>query len=107
MTVVRYFEMWNSGDVSIAPEILSAEWIDHAHPELIGVAAVQGAVAAAREERPGLHFEIDELFGDSAQLAVFGTVRTEPGAPATRLVWHLRLKDGLLTEMRTYRDTAP
>ncbi len=32
----RYFEMWNTGDSSIATEILSPDWMDHAHPEVTG-----------------------------------------------------------------------
>jgi hypothetical protein len=32
--VARYFEMWNTGDPSIAVEILSPAWVDHAHPEI-------------------------------------------------------------------------
>jgi hypothetical protein len=32
----RYFEMWNTGDVSIATEILSPEWVDlPRHEQLI------------------------------------------------------------------------
>jgi hypothetical protein len=53
----RYCEMWNTGNSSIAAEILSSGWVDHAHPEV-----------------------------------------------ATRLVWLIRLKDGQMTEMWTYRD---
>ena len=37
----RYFEMWNTGDSSIAAEILSPGWVDHAHPEAGGPDAVR------------------------------------------------------------------
>lgn len=42
--VQRYFQMWNTGDTSIAPEVLSPDWADHAHPEVSGPADVQRAV---------------------------------------------------------------
>lgn len=33
--VARYFEIWNTGESSIAPAILHPDWIDHAtHPEV-------------------------------------------------------------------------
>ncbi|GAA3217420.1 nuclear transport factor 2 family protein [Actinocorallia longicatena] len=107
LVVVRYFEMWNGGDLSIAPEILAEDWLDHAHPEVRGPAAVQEAVAKTRAAQPDLHFEIDALLGGEGQLAVAGTVRVSREAPATRLLWLVTLKDDRMIEMRTYRDTAP
>jgi hypothetical protein len=44
----RYFEMWNTGNTSIAPEILSPGWIEHAYPEVTGPDGVQQAVEQTR-----------------------------------------------------------
>lgn len=44
----RYFGIWNTGDSSIAAEILSPGWVDHAHPEVTGPHDVQLAVERTR-----------------------------------------------------------
>jgi hypothetical protein len=40
-SVMRYFDMWNTGDTAIADQILHPDWVDHAHPEVTGPAAVK------------------------------------------------------------------
>jgi ketosteroid isomerase-like protein len=104
----RYFEMWNGGDPSIAAEILSPGWIDHAHPEVTGPYGVQEAVEQIRAAQPDLRFHVETTLGDGDLVAVVGTVgrgsRSSPVAP--RLIWLIRLEDGQLAEMWTYRDTS-
>jgi ketosteroid isomerase-like protein len=98
--VTRYFDMWNTGDVSIAREVLSPQWIDHAHPEVDGIAGVEEAVRAIR----GLTFHIDSVLtkeGDENLVAAVGRVG------ANRLIWLVRLGDGLMAEMWTYTTNAP
>ena len=98
--VTRYFDMWNTGDVSIAREVLSPRWIDHAHPEVDGIAGVEEAVRAIR----GLTFHIDAVLeeGEDGNLvAAVGRVG------ANRLIWLVRLEDGLMAEMWTYTTNAP
>jgi hypothetical protein len=31
--VRRYIDMWNTGKVEVADEVLASTWVDHAHPE--------------------------------------------------------------------------
>ena len=104
----RYFEMWNTGNASIASEIISPDWVDHAHPEVTGPHGVRQAVEQIRSAQPDLRFQIEAILGDGDLVAVAGTAgrgpRPDPGA--TRLVWLIRMKDGQMTEMRTYRDTS-
>lgn len=104
----RYFEMWNTGDPSIAAQILHPAWVDHAHPEVTGPHAVQLAVEQTRAARPDLRFHIDAILGDGDLVAVAGTAsrgsRRSPAAPG--LIWLIRLEDGQLAEMWTYRNTA-
>ncbi|WP_182877235.1 ester cyclase [Microbispora sp. H10670] len=102
--VTRYFEMWNTGDASAADEILSPAWVDHAHPEVAGPDGVRQAVGRIRQARPDLRFTIDAVLGDGDLVAVAGTAGQE--AASTRLVWLVRVQDGLLAEMWTYRDTS-
>jgi ketosteroid isomerase-like protein len=107
----RYFDMWNTGDVSIAPDILGADWIDHAHPEVRGPEDVQRAVAQTHAARPGLRFEIEAVLGeeDGELVSVVGGVGHEsrPGVLDSRLIWLIRVVDGRLAEMWTYRPTQP
>jgi hypothetical protein len=105
---VRYFEMWNTGDYSIPTEILSPAWVDHAYPEVTGPHAVQLAVGQIRAAQPDLRFHIDAILGDGDLVTVAGTASRgpHPSPAAPGLIWLIRLKDGLMAEMWTYRNTA-
>ena len=107
-TAARYFEMWNTGDSSIAAEILSPGWVDHAHPEVTGPDAVRLAVERTRAAQPDLRFHIEAVLGDGDLVAVVGSPGrgAQPGPAASRLIWLIRLEDGRLAEMWTYRDTG-
>lgn len=104
----RYFEMWNTGDSLIATEILSPRWVDHAHPEVTGPDSVRQAVEDIRVAQPGLRFHIESILADGDGLvAVVGAVHrgTQVAKQAPRLIWLIRVMDGRMTEMWTYRDT--
>jgi hypothetical protein len=107
--VVRYFDMWNTGDTAIADQILHAGWVDHAHPEVTGPAGVKQAVATIRAGRPDLHFTIHSVLGDDDLVAVVGSVGgpQQAGDSPGRLIWLIRLVDGLLAEMWTYQQNQP
>jgi hypothetical protein len=49
----------NTDDASIALEVFSADWIDHAHPEVARPSSVQRAVEGARANQPDLGFHIE------------------------------------------------
>jgi ketosteroid isomerase-like protein len=105
--VSRYFEMWNSGDVSIADEVLAPTWADHAHPEVNGPPDVKTSVTTVRRSRPDLQFTIESvLTGDDGLVAAVGTVGRQasdrPGAD--RMIWLIRVNDGRMAEMWTFRQ---
>jgi ketosteroid isomerase-like protein len=102
--VARYFDMWNTGDSSIAFEILSPDWVDHAHPEVNSPQAVRQAVEKVRAAQPDLHFQIEAILGNDDLVAAVGSAggRPDAGEPASRLIWLIRLKDGRMAEMWTY-----
>ncbi|MBE3009154.1 nuclear transport factor 2 family protein [Microbispora sp. NEAU-D428] len=102
----RYFEMWNTGDATAAEEILSPDWVDHAHPEVAGPQGVREAIERIRGAQPDLRFRIDAVLGESDLVAVVGNAGRGQDADGTPLVWLIRVRDGLLAEMRTYRDTG-
>ncbi|WP_084598764.1 ester cyclase [Actinoplanes subtropicus] len=105
-SVMRYFDMWNTGDTAIADQILHPDWVDHAHPEVTGPAAVKQAVQAVRAARPDLRFTVHTVLGDDDLVAVVGSVgqpRQSTDSPG-RLIWLVRLVDGLMAEMWTYQQ---
>lgn len=96
--------MWNTGDVSIAREVLSPRWLDHAHPEIDSITQVEESVRTIRAARPGLTFHVDSVLadgGDGNLVAAVGRVG------ATGLIWLVRIEDGLMAEMWTYTTNAP
>ena len=104
--VRRYFDMWNTGDTTIADQILHADWVDHAHPEVAGPAGVKQAVQAIRAARPDLRFTIHSVLADNDLAAVVGSVG-QPIEPPGRVIWLIRLADGLMAEMWTYQQNQP
>jgi hypothetical protein len=107
--VARYFEMWNTGNSSIALEILSPDWTDHAHPEVTGPEGVRQAVGKIRAAQPGLQFRIEDILTGGDLIAAIGRVSTSPddSRPGTRLIWLIRMDQDRMAEMWTYRDTTP
>jgi ketosteroid isomerase-like protein len=103
--VLRYFEMWNTGDSAVAGEVLHPEWRDHAHPEITGPDDVRQAVVRVRAAQPDLRFDISAVLNEGELLAAVGEVSRGAGAAATvsGLIWLIRVRDGLLAEMWTYR----
>jgi ketosteroid isomerase-like protein len=97
--VLRYFDMWNTGDTSDAAAIIAPDWVDHAHPDVRGPEGVAAAVAAIKAVTPKLHFHLDHVLDDTDMIAVAGNVH---GA-TTRLMWLIRIADGRMAEMWTYR----
>jgi ketosteroid isomerase-like protein len=107
--VVRYFDMWNTGDTATADQILHPDWVDHAHPEVTGPAGVKQAVQTIRAVRPDLHFTIHSVLGDKDLIAAVGSVgqpQQTTDSPG-RLIWLIRLVDGLMAEMWTYQQNQP
>ncbi|WP_432837382.1 ester cyclase [Dactylosporangium sp. CA-092794] len=107
--VARYFDMWNTGDTTIADQILHPDWVDHAHPEVAGPAAVRQAVRSIRAARPDLHFTIHTILGDNDLIAVAGSVgppQQATGSPG-QLIWLIRLVHGRMAEMWTYQQHQP
>jgi len=106
--VHRYFRVWNTGDTTLALEVLDPNRTDHAHPEVEGPADVQRAVMQIRATRPGLRFHIDTILGGDDLLSVVGGVGqgSRPDTMDSHLIWRVRLADGRMAEMWTYRLDA-
>jgi SnoaL-like protein len=98
--VLRYFDMWNSGDTAGVHDIVAPGWIDHAHPDIAGPDGVAASVAAIKAVTPTLHFHLDHVLDDADMVAAAGSAH---GSPA-RLMWLIRIENGLMAEMWTYRS---
>jgi predicted ester cyclase len=87
-------------------QVLHPDWVDHAHPEVNGPDGVREAVVQTRAARPDLWFDIESILGEDDLIVVVGAVSETSQHPGTRLVWLVRMKDGQMADMRTYRDTS-
>lgn len=89
----------------VAQEILHADWIDHAHPEVAGPDGVRQTVDTVRAAHPGLHFRIVAILGDGDLVAAVGDVGRgpDPDPTASRLIWLNRFQGHRMAEMWTCR----
>jgi len=80
--VLRYFEMWNTGDGSIADQVLGSTYLDHAHPEVLGPAALRSLVPRFRTANPGAAMRIEIAAADDEHVAVRNSIsRVVDGEP--------------------------
>ena len=78
--VRRYFEMWNTGDGSVADDVLGPTYLDHAHPEVVGPAALRSLVPRFRAANPGAAMTIEIAAADDELVAVRNSItRTVDG----------------------------
>lgn len=106
--VRRYIEMWNTGNVASADEVLASSWVDHAHPEVNGPADVKHAVEQVRAATPNFSITIESIIGEGDLIALRGLVRrTHQGAEiASRVMWFVRVADGKMQELWTGTETS-
>ena len=102
--VRRYMEMWNTGNVELADEVLAPTWVDHAHPEVTGPESVKQAVLEIRTAFPDFRITIDFMMSEGNMVALRGTIiRTQQGKEVvSRVMWFVRLADGKMVEEWTY-----
>ncbi|MDB4940822.1 MAG: hypothetical protein JWP97_356 [Labilithrix sp.] len=82
--VQRYFDMWNSGDPSVADQVLAPTYFDHAHPEVLGPAAFRSLVPRFRAANPGAVMTLAFEASDADFVAVRNTIAfVHEGRPAT------------------------
>lgn len=80
--VCRYFEMWNTGDGSVADAVLDATYLDHAHPEVVGPAAVRSLVPRFHAANPDAQMTTELAAADADFVAVRNRIsRTVDGLP--------------------------
>ena len=103
-TVVRrYLEMWNTGNMGLANEVLASTWVDHSHPEATGPESVKQAVLQIRAAFPDFRITIESMVGEDDLVALRGIVRRET---VSRVMWFVRLADGKMLEMWTGSEVS-
>jgi hypothetical protein len=75
--VRRYFEMWNTGEGTVADEVLGSRYVDHAHPDVIGPAAARSIAPRFHKAHPDTRMTCEILGADEEYVAVRNTIRKE------------------------------
>jgi predicted SnoaL-like aldol condensation-catalyzing enzyme len=101
--VLRYLEMWNTGNVALADEVLAPAWVDHAHPEVTGVESVKQAVGAIRATFPDFHIAVEHIVSEGNVVAFRGTIHRET---ISHVMWFVRIADGKMVEMWTGAEAS-
>ena len=101
--VKKYFEMWNTGNIKLADEVLSPAYIDYAHPEIKSIESVKQSIVKVRDIFPDFNITIDRMISEDNIVAVLGNIsRTEQEKKAVyKIMWLVTLVDGKMTELRT------
>jgi steroid delta-isomerase-like uncharacterized protein len=115
--VERYLELYRSGNLSIADEIVAADFVDHAHPESPrGAAGVKEMVQQARQAFPGLAISVQQLIAEE-DFVVFhfaltgihagplGDLPPSGKRVTIRGIDLFRIAEGKLIELWSYQDT--
>jgi steroid delta-isomerase-like uncharacterized protein len=115
--VRRYIELWSTGSLALADEVLAADFVDHTHPnQAHGPASVKEAVKAFREGFPDAHITIEQMIGEGDLVAFRFLLRgthlgTFAGFPPTGKeavltgADFIRLANGKMVELWSTQDT--
>ena len=106
--VQRYIEMWNTGNIDIADEILSPTWRDHNHPEVTSPESVKQAVFASRSAFPDFHITVEVMISEGDMVALRAFIqRTQQGSvTVSRVTWFVRIANGKMGELWTGVETG-
>ncbi|MGO9838285.1 MAG: nuclear transport factor 2 family protein [Polyangiaceae bacterium] len=105
--VRRYFEMWNTGDRTEADAVLGPTYLDHAHPSVVGPAAVRSLVRRFRAESPEARVVVEIVAFDSEYVIVRRAIRwSAQGAMEACGVALFRVVGGQLAEQWSWPATG-
>lgn len=115
--VHKYIELWNTGNLALADEVLASNFVDHSHPKFSpGPDSVKQAVIDFRAAFPDAHVTIEQMISEGDMVALRLLLRgTHQGAfagfPPTgkQAVLHgtdfIRIAKGKLVELWNCSDT--
>lgn len=68
--VKRYVELWSTGNLALADEVIAPNYVDHTHPsQAPGPEAVKQEVLAFRAGFPDAHIIIEQMIGEEDLVA--------------------------------------
>ena len=104
--VRRYFEMWNTGDRTEADAVLGPTYLDHAHPSVVGPAAVRSLVRRFRAEHPEAQMTAEIVALDSEYVIARRAIRWS-GQGAMEGLWRRAVspRGGQLVEQWSWPAT--
>jgi predicted SnoaL-like aldol condensation-catalyzing enzyme len=106
--VRRYIEIWNTGNVALADELLAPTYVDHAHPEVTGPESVKQAMPKFRATFPDFRISIGDIVSEGDLVALRATLRrTQQGKEVvSQVMWFVRLAHGKMAELWTGSETS-
>jgi len=98
--VRRYFEMWNTGEGTVADEVLGSRYVDHAYPDVIGPAAARSIAPRFHKAHPDARMTVEIVGADAEYVAVRNTLRKRRGGAAVEVSGAalFRIGDGRIVE---------
>jgi steroid delta-isomerase-like uncharacterized protein len=115
--VRRYVELWSTGNLGLADEVLAADFVDHTHPKQSpGPESVKQEVKAFREGFPDARVTIEQMIGEGDTVAFRFVMRGThlgmfAGFPPTGKedvltgVDFIRLADGKMVELWSTQES--
>lgn len=73
--VRRYFDMWNTGEGTVADEVLGPRYVDHACPDVFGPAAARSIAPRFHKAHPDARMTFEIVGADAEYVAVRNTIR--------------------------------
>ena len=107
--VVRsYAKMWNEHDSSLAKKILAENYVDHAHPELVGPQAIAQTVDKTIQAMPDFRVEMKSIVAEGDLVAFRETITMTRQGEKQRLegMSFVRLLNGKMVERWTCYDRS-
>ncbi len=104
--VLRYLEMWNTGNAALADAILAPGWQDHNHPEVTNIDQVRLALLATRKTYPDFQITVEAIIAERNVVVLRALVQRTPESAASRVVWFVRVEGGKMAELWTVAEPS-
>mgnify|MGYP001277197965 CR=1 FL=1 len=115
--VRKYIELWSTGNLALADEVLAADFVDHTHPnQAPGPESVKQEVKVFREGFPDARITVEQMIGEGDTVAFRFVLRgthlgTFAGFPPTGKenvltgADFVRIADGKIVELWSIQET--
>jgi hypothetical protein len=106
--VLRYFDMWNTGQGAFADDLLDATYVEHEHPDVLGPGATRSLVPRLHGLYPGMVVSAEIVMADAEFVVVRtgvqpGDVDGHPNGPRRGMAL-FRIAEGKLAEQWSWYE---